>query len=114
MTDWHCKIGKADDLEAVVDIEGRVIGIQVLRVLDASSLPLPPGALAVTIITTIITFSSLSMLLIPTSCFQDALVEKNADDIKVAHFCLELPISIEPFERWSRYSRYGATQPHSH
>lgn len=48
MTVWHasctCKMGKAGDPTAVIDTQGRVFGVQGLRVVDASSFPLlPPG-----------------------------------------------------------------------
>lgn len=47
-TIWHaactCAMGKADDPKAVLDSEARVIGVQGLRVVDASAFPLlPPG-----------------------------------------------------------------------
>lgn len=39
-----CAMGKVDDEQAVIDSRARVIGVQALRVVDASSLPLlPPG-----------------------------------------------------------------------
>ncbi|VUC24803.1 unnamed protein product [Clonostachys rosea] len=39
-----CSMGKADDPLAVVDSKGRVFGVQNLRVIDASTMPLtPPG-----------------------------------------------------------------------
>ncbi|MCJ1462841.1 hypothetical protein MMC07_001444 [Pseudocyphellaria aurata] len=39
-----CKMGKLDDPMAVVDSQGRVIGVEKLRVADASAFPfLPPG-----------------------------------------------------------------------
>ncbi|KAK7973251.1 alcohol oxidase [Apiospora saccharicola] len=39
-----CKMGKSGDDEAVVDSQGRVFGVQGLRVVDASAFPLlPPG-----------------------------------------------------------------------
>lgn len=45
---WHasatCKMGKATDREAVVDVKGRVFGTKGLRVVDASAMPfLTPG-----------------------------------------------------------------------
>ncbi|KAK8016724.1 hypothetical protein PG993_014913 [Apiospora rasikravindrae] len=48
MTVWHasctCRMGKADDPDAVVDADARVIGVTGLRVVDASSFALlPPG-----------------------------------------------------------------------
>ena len=48
MTVWHaagtCKMGKADDETAVIDSQARVFGVEGLRVVDGSSLPLlPPG-----------------------------------------------------------------------
>ncbi|KIK66312.1 hypothetical protein GYMLUDRAFT_38133 [Collybiopsis luxurians FD-317 M1] len=48
MTVWHasctCKMGKANDTTAVIDSTARVIGVQGLRIVDASSFPfLPPG-----------------------------------------------------------------------
>ncbi|KAH8780210.1 putative glucose-methanol-choline oxidoreductase [Diaporthe sp. PMI_573] len=47
-TIWHaactCEMGKIDDPNAVVDSEAKVIGVQGLRVVDASAFPLlPPG-----------------------------------------------------------------------
>ncbi|MET3792916.1 GMC family oxidoreductase [Aquamicrobium terrae] len=45
---WHasgtCKIGSADDPEAVVDPSGRVMGVDGLRVCDASVMPFTPRA----------------------------------------------------------------------
>jgi 5-(hydroxymethyl)furfural/furfural oxidase len=45
---WHasgtCRMGAADDPEAVVDSHGRVIGVQGLRVVDASVMPWIPRA----------------------------------------------------------------------
>jgi 5-(hydroxymethyl)furfural/furfural oxidase len=45
---WHasctCRMGRADDPKAVVDAEGRVKGIQGLRVVDASIFPVVPCA----------------------------------------------------------------------
>lgn len=48
MTLWHaactCKMGTSDDPMAVVDHEARVLGVDGLRVVDASAFPfLPPG-----------------------------------------------------------------------
>ncbi|KAK8122847.1 hypothetical protein PG984_011517 [Apiospora sp. TS-2023a] len=48
MTVWHasctCRMGKADDPDAVVDSNARVIGVTGLRVVDASAFALlPPG-----------------------------------------------------------------------
>ncbi|KAE9383461.1 glucose-methanol-choline oxidoreductase [Gymnopus androsaceus JB14] len=68
MTIYHasctCKMGKVDDPTAVIDTQGRVLGVQGLRVVDASSFPLlPPGH--------------------PQSVVY-ALAEKIADDIKLA------------------------------
>ncbi|KAI9687170.1 MAG: hypothetical protein M1822_002581 [Bathelium mastoideum] len=47
-TIWHgtstASMGRANDTNAVVDTEGRVIGVDSLRVIDASAMPLlPPG-----------------------------------------------------------------------
>jgi 5-(hydroxymethyl)furfural/furfural oxidase len=45
---WHasctCRMGRADDPMAVVDMEGRVKGVQGLRVVDASVFPVVPCA----------------------------------------------------------------------
>ena len=45
---WHascsCRMGRADDPMAVVDAQGRVKGIQGLRVVDASIFPVVPCA----------------------------------------------------------------------
>jgi 5-(hydroxymethyl)furfural/furfural oxidase len=45
---WHascsCRMGRADDPMAVVDTEGRVKGVQGLRVIDASIFPVVPCA----------------------------------------------------------------------
>jgi choline dehydrogenase-like flavoprotein len=48
MTVWHasctCAMGKADDHHAVVDSHAKVIGVNNVRVVDASAFPiLPPG-----------------------------------------------------------------------
>lgn len=66
MTVWHaactCRMGRVDDPTAVVDNKARVIGVNNLRVVDASAFALlPPGH--------------------PTSTIY-ALAEKIADDIK--------------------------------
>ena len=46
--DWHacgtCRMGRADDPGAVTDADGRVIGVQGLRVADASLMPTIPCA----------------------------------------------------------------------
>jgi len=39
-----CRMGRADDAMAVVDTQGRVKGVQGLRVVDASIFPLVPSA----------------------------------------------------------------------
>ena len=45
---WHasctCRMGRADDPMSVVDTQGRVKGVQGLRVVDASIFPVVPGA----------------------------------------------------------------------
>jgi 5-(hydroxymethyl)furfural/furfural oxidase len=45
---WHascsCRMGQADDPMAVVDTQGRVKGVQGLRVVDASIFPVVPCA----------------------------------------------------------------------
>jgi 5-(hydroxymethyl)furfural/furfural oxidase len=45
---WHascsCRMGRADDPMAVVDTQGRVKGVQGLRVVDASIFPVVPRA----------------------------------------------------------------------
>ena len=45
---WHasctCRMGRADDPMAVVDTQGRVKGVQGLRVVDASIFPIVPCA----------------------------------------------------------------------
>jgi 5-(hydroxymethyl)furfural/furfural oxidase len=45
---WHasctCRMGRADDPMSVVDTEGRVKGVQGLRVVDASVFPIVPSA----------------------------------------------------------------------
>jgi 5-(hydroxymethyl)furfural/furfural oxidase len=45
---WHascsCRMGRADDPMAVVDTQGRVKGVQGLRVVDASIFPVVPCA----------------------------------------------------------------------
>ncbi|KAF5389347.1 hypothetical protein D9757_004364 [Collybiopsis confluens] len=66
---WHaagtCKMGRPDDPKAVIDTQARVLGVQRLRVVDASSFPLlPPGH--------------------PQSVIY-ALAEKIAEDIKSSH-----------------------------
>ena len=60
-----CRMGKPSDPDAVVDPQGRVIGVVNLRVVDASTFPfLPPGLPHGTVY---------------------ALAEKIADDIKRGH-----------------------------
>ncbi|KIK59261.1 hypothetical protein GYMLUDRAFT_201857 [Collybiopsis luxurians FD-317 M1] len=76
MTVWHasvtCKMGKASDSLSVVDPQARVIGVQNLRVVDASAFPLlPPGH--------------------PQSVIY-ALAEKIADDIKATWHLNLLPL----------------------
>ena len=45
---WHasctCRMGRADDPMSVVDTQGRVKGVQGLRVVDASIFPIVPCA----------------------------------------------------------------------
>ena len=38
-----CRLGRADDPTAVVDLELRVLGVSGLRVADASVMPRPPS-----------------------------------------------------------------------
>ncbi|KAE9389312.1 alcohol oxidase [Gymnopus androsaceus JB14] len=72
MTIYHasctCKMGKVDDPTAVIDTQGRVLGVQGLRVVDASSFPLLLQAI----------------LRVSFILSTDALAEKIADDIKLA------------------------------
>ena len=83
-TIWHgactCKMGKKDDRMAVVDNRARVIGVNRLRVVDASSFAiLPPGHP----VSTICKFSFLFFCVIADADhLTDALAEKIADDIK--------------------------------
>ncbi|KAI4162703.1 MAG: hypothetical protein LQ342_003749 [Letrouitia transgressa] len=80
-----CKMGKQSDANAVVDPNGKVFGVQGLRVVDASIFPLtPPGHIMATICER--TFYNLSSNLEVTDLFfspkKDMLAEKIADNIK--------------------------------
>ena len=88
MTIWHasctCKMGKKDDDMAVVDPEAKVYGVQGLRVVDASALPiLPPGHPT----STICKFSMRNSGVVWTSAniCVDALAEKIAAGIVEAN-----------------------------
>lgn len=89
MTLWHgsctCKMGAANDKTAVVDPKARVIGVQNLRVVDASAFNLlPPGHPQSTVyaLVSMPTDVTLGMrrALTTTICVMQA--EKIADDIK--------------------------------
>lgn len=89
MTVWHasctCKMGKVNDSTAVIDTQGRVIGVQRLRVVDASSFPLlPPGHPQ----STVCGSNYVPLLILGwtlTEISTDALAEKIADDIKLEY-----------------------------
>jgi hypothetical protein len=78
-------MGRPDDLMAVIDSKARVIGVQNLRVVDASSFPLLPPGHPTSIICMLPLSScthSILYLAKPTNLSTDALAEKIADDIK--------------------------------
>lgn len=87
-TIWHgactCKMGKKDDPMAVVDSRARVIGVNRLRVVDASSFAiLPPGHP----ISTICKFAFLYFcVIVDADYLPDGLAEKIADDIKYTRY----------------------------
>lgn len=95
-TVWHasctCKMGRKDDAMAVVDSTAKVIGVEGLRVVDASSFALlPPGHPVSTICEYTLPFPADSEVadigrvfwtMANRACITDALAEKIADDIK--------------------------------
>ncbi|KAL9036057.1 MAG: hypothetical protein Q9214_006302, partial [Letrouitia sp. 1 TL-2023] len=80
-----CKMGKQSDADAVFGTNGKIYGIQGLRVIDASVFPLtPPGHIMATVCEC--TFDNLSSNLKVTDLIfwpkKDMLAEKIADSIK--------------------------------
>ncbi len=77
-----CKMGRAGDPNTVVDTKARVVGVEGLRVVDASALPLlPPGHPMATICEVFpFPLGSIETNLLTVTMI-DALVEKIADDI---------------------------------
>lgn len=76
-----CAMGRSDDVKAVVDNKARVIGVDGLRVVDASAFPLlPPGHPVATICKSrFYGYKSKHLL----KLFPDALAEKISQDIKL-------------------------------
>ena len=75
-----CKMGRANDTAAVVDSQGRVFGVQNLRVVDASSLPLLPPGLPMGTICEPPTYRIIATT--NHGLASDMLAEKIADDIR--------------------------------